>query len=206
MWIAGRRYRLDRLILASCSPRRCDLLKRTGIPFETYAPRIDETCCLPAADAVKELSMRKGKCAAGIFPDAFILAADTLVSVDGSPLGKPKDREDALHMLHLLSGRTHQVYTGVTVIAPDGNTFTEADRTDVTFLSLSDAEILSYVESGEPMDKAGSYALQGYAGLWICRICGCDSSVVGLPLYLVRKLLSLSGFPYFSSAGCNLVG
>ena len=190
---------MDRLILASCSPRRCELLRRTGIPFGTYSPQIDESCDLPAGEAVKELSLRKGKTAAGVFPDAYILSADTLVSVDGVPLGKPKDAADAVRMLHLLSGRTHQVYTGVSVIAPDGRTFTDSDRTDVSFIPLTDSEIREYVNSGEPMDKAGSYALQGYAGVWVRRLDGCDSSVIGLPLYLVRKLLLDSGFPFIPS-------
>ena len=100
-------------------------------------------------------------------------------------------------MLHMLSGNTHQVYTAVTVISPDGTVYTDADRTDVTFTAVDDAEILDYVRSGEPMDKAGAYALQGRAGLWVTHIDGSDTSVIGLPLYLVRSLLLQAGFPLF---------
>ena len=100
-------------------------------------------------------------------------------------------------MLHMLSGQTHQVYTAVTVLSPGGAVCTEADRTDVTFTTVDDAEILDYVRSGEPMDKAGAYALQGRAGLWVTHIDGSDTSVIGLPLYLVRSLLLQAGYPLF---------
>ena len=189
---------MNELILASCSPRRCDLLSRLGIPFKTESPDVDESCSLPAPEAVKLLSMRKASAAAVIHPSCFILAADTLVSFDGHALGKPRDNSDAVSMLRLLSGKTHQVYTGVTVISPERTAFTEADRTDVTFDQLSDGEIISYVQSGEPMDKAGSYALQGRAGSWITALNGSDTSVIGLPLYLVRRLLIRSGYPFLS--------
>ena len=106
-------------------------------------------------------------------------------------------------MLHLLSGRTHQVYTGVTVISPSGDHMTGFDRTDVTFDSLDDGEIKAYVRSGEPMDKAGAYALQGRAGAWITRLDGSDTSVIGLPLYLVRRFLIRSGFPLNADSADN---
>ena len=186
---------MSRLILASRSPRRLELLTRFGIPFETFVPDVDETCDLPAAEAVEAISRRKALATASSFPDAFILAADTLVSADGVSLGKPSGREDAIRMLRLLSGHTHQVFTGVTVISPAGEIFTSSDRTDVTFCDVPEGEILSYADSGEPLDKAGSYALQGRASLWITRIAGSDTSVVGLPLYLVRKLLIDAGYP-----------
>lgn len=186
---------LSRLILASRSPRRLELLTRFGVPFETFVPDVDESCDLPAAEAVESLSRRKALATSSSFPDAFILAADTLVSVDGVSLGKPSGREDAVRMLRLLSGRTHQVFTGVTVISPSGRVFTSSDRTDVTFCEVPEEEILSYADSGEPLDKAGSYALQGRASLWITRLDGCDTSVIGLPLYLVRELLISAGYP-----------
>ena len=185
---------MNRLILASCSPRRSELLRRIGLSFDTYVPEVDESCSLPAGDAVRQLSVRKARAAAEVYPGCFILAADTLVSLDGTVLGKPDDYDDAVRMLRSLSGRIHQVYTGVTVISPEGYIFTDSDRTDVTFAFMSDAEIVSYVNSGEPMDKAGAYALQGRAGMWIVRLNGSDSSVVGLPLYLVRSLLIRAGF------------
>ena len=189
---------MSRLILASRSPRRVELLQRFGIPFSTWSPDVDESCSLPAGEAVKTLSRRKASAAAQVFPDSFILAADTLVSIDGLSLGKPRNQEEAAAMLRRLSGRTHQVYTGVTVINPSGEEQSGIDRTDVTFITIPDKEILTCVRSGEPMDKAGGYALQGQAGMWINRIEGSDSSVIGLPLYLVRSLLLASGFPLFS--------
>jgi septum formation protein len=106
-------------------------------------------------------------------------------------------------MLRLLSGQSHQVYTGVTVISPDGQILTGYDRTDVTFDTISEEEILSYVRSGEPLDKAGAYALQGRAGMWITHINGSESSVIGLPLYLVRSLLTRSGFPLVREIDLN---
>ncbi len=168
----------------------------TGIPFETVAPNVDESCNLPAKDAVAVLSSIKAKEIGSHYPGRFILAADTLVAVDGNPLGKPSDTEDAARMLHLLSGRTHQVYTGVSVLSPSGRLLTETDASDVTFCDISEAEILAYIRSGEPMDKAGAYALQGRASMWITHLCGNYSSVIGLPLYLVRKMLLQAGYDF----------
>ncbi len=191
---------MNRLILASRSPRRCELLSRMGLSFETDAPDVDEECDLPASEAVQLLSLRKASAAFLLHPDCFILGADTLVSIDGRSLGKPKDEAEAFRMLKSLSGRTHQVYTGVTVISPGGGNLTALDCTDVTFDSLEDDEIMACVLSGEPMDKAGAYALQGRAGAWITHLNGSDTSVIGLPLYLVRRLLIRSGFPLYGNA------
>ncbi len=190
-----RGIRLKRLVLASQSPRRLELLSRLGLPFVTDAPLVDESVSLPAPEAVRMLSLRKAFAASSQHPGSWIIGADTLVSLDNRSLGKPQDEAEAVRMLHSLSGRTHQVYTGVTVISPSGQTVTGLDRTDVTFELLSDEDIISYVRSGEPMDKAGAYALQGKAGAWIARLNGSDTSVIGLPLYLVRRLLIRSGFP-----------
>ena len=184
-----------KLVLASKSPRRCELLTRFGIPFETFAPEVNESCSLPAGEAVELLSRRKALATASRFGDTFILAADTLVSLNGETLGKPSGPEEASRMLSRLSGQTHQVFTGVTVVPPSGEVFTASDRTDVTFCDIPDEEILSYVATGDPLDKAGSYALQGRAALWVTRIEGCDTSVIGLPLYLVRRLLIRAGYP-----------
>ena len=185
---------MEKLILASCSPRRKELLSVAGIPFETFIPDVDETCTLPAGQAVAELSARKALAAGSRCPGRFILAADTLVSVDGEKLGKPADNRDAERMLHLLSGRTHQVWTGVSLLTPSGDLYTETDRSDVTFCSVPEEEIEAYVLSGEPMDKAGAYALQGRASLWITRLEGSYSSVIGLPLHRVRSLLLRGGY------------
>lgn len=187
---------MDRLILASCSPRRSELLESAGIPFETVRPDVDESCSLPAEEAVAVLSARKAAEVGKMHPGRFILAADTLVAVDGRPLGKPVSAECAVQMLHILSGRTHQVFTGVSVLSPSGELFTETDRSDVTFCEIPEKEILSYVSTGEPLDKAGSYALQGRASLWITHLDGSASSVIGLPLARVRSLLLRSGYRF----------
>ena len=186
------------LILASRSPRRCELLSRMGLSFETDAPDVDESCDLPAAEAVQALSRRKAAAAASLHPGCWILGADTLVSIQGQSLGKPRNEQDAVSMLQKLSGNTHQVCTGVTVVSPSGTALTGIDCTDVTFDLLTPDEILDYVRSGEPMDKAGAYALQGRAGAWVTHLNGSDTSVIGLPLYLVRQLLMRSGFPLLS--------
>ncbi len=182
-----------RLILASQSPRRRELLSLTGIPFEVDAPEVDETCTLGARDAVLELSRRKALAAAARHPGKVILASDTLVAVDDVPLGKPADEADAFRMLRSLSGRWHQVYTGVCVISAAGDVYAEVDATDVRFGPMSDEAIRAYIATGEPMDKAGAYALQGIAGLWIEEIRGSHTNVIGLPLTLTRKLLENCG-------------
>ena len=182
-----------RLILASQSPRRRELLSLTGIPFEVDAPEVDETCSLGARDAVLEVSRRKALAAAARHPGKVILASDTLVAVDDVPLGKPADEADAFRMLRSLSGRWHQVYTGVCVISAVGDVYAEVDATDVRFGPMSDEAIRAYIATGEPMDKAGAYALQGIAGLWIEEIRGSHTNVIGLPLTLTRKLLENCG-------------
>ena len=185
---------METLILASASPRRRELLSHAGIPFEVHAAQVDEHCEGPASEAVRILSARKAAAVSAGFPSRFVLAADTLVELDGTVLGKPSGPEEAAAMLRRLSGRTHQVYTGVTVINPAGDVFAGCDRSDVTFGNPAEAEIAAYVRSGEPLDKAGAYALQGRAALWISRVEGSCSSVIGLPLYLVRTLLVQSGY------------
>lgn len=181
------------LILASASPRRRELLSLTGIPFTIDAPQVDESCALPAREAVLEISRRKAQAVAEVHPGMVILASDTLVAVDGVPLGKPKDEEDAARMLRLLSGRWHQVYTGVCVLSGTGRMFQGEEATDVRFSSMTDDEIRTYIRTGEPMDKAGAYAVQGIAGLWVEEIRGSVSNVIGLPLTLTRRLLQQCG-------------
>ena len=185
---------MESLVLASASPRRRELLERIGIPFEVDAPEVDERISLPAEQAVAELSRRKALASRVVHPGRFILAADTLVTLDGESLGKPKDAEEARNMLRRLSGRTHEVCTGVTVITPEGRIFTAADVSHVSFVPLSEAEIEAYVLSGEPMDKAGAYAIQGAAAQWIRKMEGSPSGVIGLPLCEVRALLKEAGY------------
>lgn len=181
------------LILASQSPRRRELLSLMGIPFLVDAPQVDETCTLGARDAVLELSQRKARAAAAKHPGRVILASDTLVAVDDAPLGKPRDQADAFRMLKSLSGRWHQVYTGVCAISAGGECFARTEATDVHFGPMSDEAIRAYIRTGEPMDKAGAYALQGIAGLWIEEIRGSHTNVIGLPLTLTRRLLEQCG-------------
>ncbi len=189
---------MEPLILASASPRRRELLGRTGIPFEVFAADVDESISLPAPQAVAELSRRKAEASRRAHPGRWILAADTLVSVEGKILGKPADEAEARAMLRQLSGRTHQVCTGVTVCSPSGAELTRTDVSSVTFAEVSDLEIARYVSGGEPMDKAGAYAIQGGAAQWIERMEGSPSGVIGLPLALVRALLREAG--YFDAA------
>ena len=181
------------LVLASASPRRRELLALTGIPFIIDAPQVDEHCALGARDAVAELSRRKAEAGARMHPGRVILASDTLVAVDDTPLGKPRDEEDAFRMLRSLSGRWHHVYTGVCVVDARGGIHAGVDATAVRFGNMTDAEIRAYIATGEPMDKAGAYALQGIAGLWVEEIAGSASNVIGLPLPLTRRLLCQAG-------------
>ena len=165
----------------------------TGLSFTIDAPDVDESCDLPPREAVQELSRRKALAAAARHPGCVILAADTLVSVDDAALGKPRDEADAFRMLRSLSGRWHQVYTGVTVVAADGSIHTDADGTDVHFEAMTDEDIRGYIATKEPMDKAGAYAVQGIAGLWIDQLRGSHTNVIGLPMTLVRRLLQQCG-------------
>ena len=170
------------LILASASPRRQELLKIFGLPFAVRVADIDETMdeTLPPYDEVGRVSRAKAL-AIPRSGDDVIIAADTIVVCQGKTLGKPKDEADAKAMLQLLSGRDHQVMTGCTVLCADKcETFTEV--TDLHFRDLSENEIARYVASGEPMDKAGSYGIQGGAALFCTHMVGDYYNVMGLPL------------------------
>ncbi len=184
---------LPDLVLASASPRRQELLRLLGLPFTVDAPEVDERTVLPAREAVQELALRKALAGAGLHPGCVILAADTLVTLDGTPLGKPADEADAFRMLQALSGQTHHVYTGVCCVAPDGSLRRGLDASQVTFAEMTDAEIRGYIATGEPMDKAGAYAIQGGAVAWIRELRGSPSGVIGLPLPLTRDLLRSCG-------------
>lgn len=181
------------LILASASPRRRELLSLTGLPFTIAAADVDESCELPPREAVQELSRRKALAVAQLHPGCVILASDTLVSVDEKALGKPRDAEDAFRMLQMLSGRWHQVYTGVTVVDADGTLHCESDVTDVHFEVMPEDAIRRYIATGECIDKAGAYAVQGIAGLWIDQLHGSHTNVIGLPMALTRRLLERCG-------------
>ncbi|PYX33871.1 MAG: septum formation inhibitor Maf [Acidobacteria bacterium] len=178
------------LVLASASPRRQELLRYAGIPFEVQAAEISEEV-LPeefAKNCAERLAREKALAVARQRPNDAVLGADTVVAVDGQILGKPADRADAARMLRMLSGREHQVITGVALIV-GGQWFVSSEITRVTFSDITEKEIIDYVATGEPMDKAGAYAIQGIASRWIPRIEGDYSNVVGLPVALVYRML-----------------
>jgi septum formation protein len=185
------------LILASASPRRRELLTQAGYRFAVQPSSVPESR-RPGEEAIRYATRLAREKAEEVFarhqPSAthapvMVLGADTVVVCDGEVLGKPADAADATRMLLLLSGCTHQVVTGVAVVWGLGSAEVAAELTQVTMCTLSPQEISDYVASGEPMDKAGAYAIQGYAGRWIPRISGCYFNVVGLPLALVTSLL-----------------
>ena len=177
------------LILASGSPRRKEILETMGIAYTIDVSEVDESCVASPAEMVMELSCRKATAVADRHQDAFVLAADTLVFGD-EVLGKPKSPEHAKQMLKKLSGNWHSVYTGLTLIDTVSNTcICRADQTRVHFVEMSDADIEAYVATKEPLDKAGSYGIQGMGGMFIDRIEGSYSNVVGLPMALLRSML-----------------
>jgi septum formation protein len=188
------------LILASSSPRRQELLREIGIPFQVHAANINEDQMhgeAPIAYALR-LAREKAQVVAAQYPQSYVLGADTIVVLNGEVLGKPKDHADAARMLRLLSGRGHDVTTAVSLVAPftvaPGTLAeTRACTTTVYFREIAEAEIQQYVAGGEPMDKAGAYAIQGGASRWTDRIEGEFSNVVGLPLSLVTEMLRIIG-------------
>ena len=179
------------LVLASQSPRRQELLSVLGISFTVVSPETDETPFPNEAPEVyvRRVARAKGLDVAARVPGARVLSADTVVTIDGEVLGKPKDRDDAVRMLSALSGREHAVYTAVCV-AEGGAVREGIDRTRVWFNPMSRAQILGYIERENVMDKAGAYGIQGFASVYIPRIDGSYSNVMGLPLALVWELLS----------------
>jgi len=195
-----------RLILASASARRAEILRDAGYHFSVLSSAIDET---PYADElpqdlVQRLANTKGELAAArAVGPAILIAADTEVVLDGHVFGKPRSSDDARRMLTKLSGRTHAVLTGMCLIRlPDAERISFVETTLVTFSPLSDEEITRYLATGEPHDKAGAYAIQGYAARYIPRIEGCYFNVVGLPLARLQQALTELGWTeeYFSSA------
>lgn len=179
-----------RLVLASGSPRRRELLKKMGYEFEICAPDVDEHVTGHASDIVFTLARRKARAAAEHYSEGVIIASDTLVSLDGVPLGKPEDAADARRMLTALSDREHEVFTGVCVLdAKTGRMETRSVRTGVTFRALSAEEIDAYIATGEPMDKAGAYAIQGGAGAFVSRLDGELENVIGFPVLEVGEML-----------------
>ena len=186
---------MTHIVLASASPRRRELLARIGIDPEILPSSVEEKItgkapaqivCSLAEQKCRDVASRQNR-------DAIVIGADTIVTLDGEILGKPSDEEDAVRMLRELQGRTHEVYTGVTLIRTEaGKTVCEetfAEKTDVCVSSMTEEEIRSYVQSGEPMDKAGAYGIQGLFAKYISGISGDYFNVVGLPLCRLWSVL-----------------
>ncbi len=184
-----------KIVLASKSPRRRDLLDRVGLAHMVISVACDEWYPenLPPEEIVKYISREKAYAAANmVAPEDIVITADTMVFLDGEKLGKPENEEHAFEMLSALSGREHTVCTGVTVT--QGNrTLTEAERTRVRFAPLSEDTIRAYIRTGEPMDKAGAYGVQGYGALLVEGIDGDFFNVMGLPLRRLARMLEKFG-------------
>jgi septum formation protein len=185
-----------RLVLASASPRRAALLAELGVAFEVIPSRIDEAWPPgPPQEAVTALAVAKARAVARGLSGAAVLGADTEVVLEGRPLGKPAGPDDARRMLRELRGREHEVITAVALVqAPAGREETRTVVTRVLMREFDQAEIEAYVASGEPLDKAGAYAVQGAGGALVAEVRGCFTNVVGLPLTTTRRLLEAWGF------------
>lgn len=183
------------IILASASPRRKALLTQMGLSFQVIVSDADETVdeALSPARQVEIISRRKAQAVAETVGEGkLVVAADTIVALDGSVMGKPHGTGDAVAMLRRLQGRTHEVYTGLTLQQGDRVT-THVERTAVTFRPVSEKEIAAYVATGEPMDKAGAYGIQGRGGVFVERIEGDYFNVMGLPVCALGKALGAFG-------------
>jgi septum formation protein len=184
-----------RVVLASKSPRRREILSSLGIAFDIVSADADESSDITdPALLVRELALRKGRATRELLKargewndDTLIIASDTVVAIDGEILGKPRDKADAARMLSLLSGTAHHVISGIALLIGDRET-ADFDDTSVRFSPMTEAEIAWYVASGEPMDKAGAYAVQGLASLWVKGLDGCYFNVVGLPVHKLNEL------------------
>ena len=181
------------LILASGSPRRRELLDLMGLTYTVETPDVDESFSGRPSETVMEISRRKAAAVATRHSDSIIIAADTLVFADGA-LGKPHTPERAKEMLRSLAGNWHHVYTGITVInTRSGRILRNVDKTRVHLVPMTEQEIDAYVATGEPMDKAGAYGIQGMGGMFVDRIDGSYSNVVGLPMSMLRTMLAQVG-------------
>jgi septum formation protein len=184
---------MKRLILASGSPRRKELLERIGLEFEVIPSGAEEVITKQnPSEVVEELSLQKASDIAAQIPEGIILGADTVVCQDGQIMGKPKDRRDAGEMLQKLQGRSHQVFTGVTVLVKTSEELcqhTFSCETKVHVYPMTDQEIEKYLDTGEPMDKAGAYGIQGRFSAWVESIEGDYNNVVGLPVSALWQVL-----------------
>jgi len=186
-----------RIILASASPRRAALLRQIGLAFTAVATDVEDSAGSPGPDPaahVEHAALAKARGAAGGLDDGLVIGADTVVVGEGEALGKPRDGDDAARMLRRLSGRTHEVLTGLALVQVAGAAERRAqagcERTRVTFRQLSDDDIAAYVATGEPLDKAGGYGIQERGALLVSGIEGCYANVVGLP---IARLVTMLG-------------
>jgi septum formation protein len=186
---------IEPIVLASNSPRRARLLEQMGFSFRVLpAEGVDEDVSISdPVSLVLELSRRKAESVLPRVKEGFVVGADTVVCLEGAILGKPRDAKDAVSMLRRLSGKTHDVFTGFTVIQVNGVRFSDVERTKVSFRELEDWEITSYVRTGSPLDKAGAYGIQDRSGLFVDRIEGCFYNVVGFPLTKFYEGLKKAG-------------
>ena len=184
-----------RLVLASGSPRRRELLERLGLDFDVVAPDVDESRYPEEAPAAYVDRVARSKSAAVAGDGLIVLAADTIVVHEGRVMGKPGHPEEARTMLRRIEGDGHEVFTGLAIAAWDGGAQIKSivDVAEVTMLQMTEDEIAWYVGTGEPLDKAGGYALQGVGGLFVSKVVGSPFTVIGLPIHLVARLLSASG-------------
>lgn len=187
---------MSEFILASASPRRKEIMALTGLDFSVLVSNADEGAVdrnIPVGLYVQELALLKASSVTKVLlsnKKAVVISADTIVTLDGKILGKPKDAEDARKMLRALSGRTHEVYTGYCVMrVSDGKTVCQSVKTEVTFKELSDEKIDAYIKTGEPMDKAGAYGIQGKGSMLVSGVNGDYLNVVGLPLSALSDTL-----------------
>lgn len=191
---------MKKLILASTSPRRAELLKQIGLNFLIKVSAVDETPLpgLTPPELVGLLAERKAAAVARELHDGIVIGADTVVVWQGQVLGKPRNRDEAFEMLFKLQGSCHEVYTGIALIdVSSGEVLVQHEKTRVCFRSLDESEIRQYIASGEPLDKAGAYGVQGLAAIFITRIEGCYTNVVGLPLARLSQMLK--------QLGCNVL-
>ncbi|MFJ5965476.1 Maf family protein [Bacillus sp. NPDC093026] len=189
---------MNQLILASQSPRRKELLDLAGFSYDIQTSHLKEEINrnFSPAENVQWLAEQKANDIQTLYPQAVVIGADTIVAIDEKCLGKPKDKKEAAAMLHLLSGKTHQVLTGVS-IQSENRKETFYEQTEVTFWTLTQDEIDRYIETGEPLDKAGSYGIQGKGALFVQKIDGDYFSVVGLPIAKTARVLETFGITPF---------
>ena len=199
-----------RVVLASKSPRRETLLKQIGVQFTCNPADVEENVDNPDGDPASictELAAAKARAVAAMEPEALIIAADTIVVVDRQILGKPRDKAEAFHMLSMLSGREHQVITGLCVLnTSNGCIQTRSEITRVRFRNIQEEEIWAYIDSGEPLDKAGAYGVQGLGAVFVDHIEGCFYNVVGLPLHTLYMMLQEQGLQLLGGSKDELSG